>query len=62
MTRDGLMTVGNTLIEACFAWPCHSRGVEIGVSSILDHVGYGNSVNIVYRPRSSFANALLDYH
>lgn len=30
MPRDGLMSVGNTLIEACFAWKCRSREIELG--------------------------------
>jgi glycine amidinotransferase len=60
MPRDGLMSVGNTLIEACFAWPCRSREVEIAFSSILDSLSQDHRVRVVRRPESSFANTLLD--
>ncbi|KAI1501217.1 Amidinotransferase family protein [Biscogniauxia marginata] len=60
MPRDGLMSVGNTLIEACFAWPCRSNEIEIGFTPILQQLGLDRRVNIVRRPKSSFANTLLD--
>lgn len=60
MARDGLMSVGNTLIEACFAWPCRAGEIEVGFSSILDRLSLDQKVDIVRRPKSSFANTLLD--
>ena len=60
MPRDGLMSIGNTLIEACFAWPCRSSEIEIGFSSILDTVSQDPRVQVVRRPESSFANTLLN--
>ncbi|KAF5017664.1 hypothetical protein F66182_10379 [Fusarium sp. NRRL 66182] len=60
MPRDGLISVGNSLIEACFAWPCRSREIEIGFAPILDQLGLDRRVNMVRRPESSFANTLLD--
>lgn len=36
MPRDGLMTVGDTVIEACFAWQCRKHEIELAFSSILD--------------------------
>ena len=60
MSRDGLMSVGNTLIEACFAWPCRSREIEIAFTPILDAVSQDRRVRVVRRPKSAFANNLLD--
>lgn len=60
MPRDGLMSVGNTLIEACFAWPCRSREIEIAYTSILNAVSKDTRVQVIRRPASSFADILLD--
>lgn len=60
MPRDGLMSVGSTLLEACFAWPSRSCEIEVGFSSILQQLALDNNVKIVRRPESSFANTLLD--
>lgn len=60
MPRDGLMSVGNTLIEACFAWPCRAEEIEIGFSSILDHLSKDPTVQIIRRPESGAANTLVD--
>lgn len=60
MPRDGLMSVGNTLIEACFAWPSRSREIEIGFTPILHQLALDPRVKIVRRPKDTFANTLLD--
>ncbi|KNG86764.1 hypothetical protein ANOM_005902 [Aspergillus nomiae NRRL 13137] len=60
MPRDGLMSVQNTLIEACFAWPCRNREIEIAFKPILDDLARDARVTIVRRPASSFAETLLD--
>lgn len=60
MPRDGLMSVGNTLIEACFAWSCRSREIEMAYSPILDMLSHDRRANIVRRPKSAFADNLLD--
>lgn len=60
MPRDGLMSVSNTLIEACFAWPSRAHEIEVGFTEILDQLGVDPRVKIVRRPESSFANTLLD--
>ncbi|KAK3939385.1 mitochondrial glycine amidinotransferase [Diplogelasinospora grovesii] len=43
MPRDCLMTVGNTLIEAPFAWKCRRHEVQLGYSDILDQLASGDS-------------------
>lgn len=61
MPRDGLISVGNTLIEACFAWPCRSGEIELAYGEILKELALEDSnARIVRRPKSSFADSLLD--
>ncbi|KJZ74744.1 hypothetical protein HIM_05861 [Hirsutella minnesotensis 3608] len=49
MPRDGLMTVGHTLIEAHFAWRCRRHEIELGFRDILDQLSGGNSRGQLYR-------------
>jgi glycine amidinotransferase len=60
MPRDGLMSVKNTLIEACFAWPCRDREIEIAYEPVLVELAKDSRVKIVRRPPYAFANTLLD--
>ncbi|PWY72945.1 hypothetical protein BO70DRAFT_341942 [Aspergillus heteromorphus CBS 117.55] len=60
MPRDGLMSVGNTLIEACFAWPCRAREIDLAYGSLLKELGRDPRVRVVRRPEESFAETLLD--
>ncbi|KAL4791185.1 lysine amidinotransferase [Aspergillus venezuelensis] len=59
MPRDGLLSVGNTLIEACFAWSCRSSEIEIGYASILHELAQDKRVTVVRRTPGSFADTLL---
>lgn len=58
MPRDGLISVGNTLVEACFAWKCRSREIELGFAPILDDLAQDPQVRIVRRPAHTFADTL----
>ena len=60
MPRDALMSVGSTLIEACFAWLCRSNEVEIAFTPILHQLALDRHVKIVRRPKDSFGETLLD--
>lgn len=61
MPRDGLISVGNTLIEACFAWSCRSREIELAYGAMLKELAIEDpSANIVRRPADSFANTVLN--
>ena len=60
MVRDGLMTVGNTIIEAPFAWPSRSREIEIAYGSILRSLGTDPRVSIVRRSAETFNETLFD--
>ena len=60
MPRDGLISVGKTLVEACFAWPCRSREIELAYGAILrDLATEDPSARIVRRPEETFADTLL---
>ncbi|KAI1814969.1 Amidinotransferase family protein [Poronia punctata] len=60
MPRDGLISVGNTLIEACFAWPCRSREIELAYDNILGELAIEDpNARIIRRPQETFADTLL---
>lgn len=50
MPRDGLMTVGDTVIEACFAWQYRKHEIELSFSPILDELA-AEGARIVRPPR-----------
>ena len=50
MPRDGLMTVGDTVIEACFAWQCRKHEIELSFSLILDKLA-AEGARIVRTPQ-----------
>lgn len=50
MARDGLMTVGDTVIEACFAWQCRKHEIELSFSHILDELA-AEGARIVRKPQ-----------
>ena len=61
MPRDGLISVGNALIEACFAWPCRSREIELAYGTILKDLAVEDPcARIVRRSGETFANTLLE--
>lgn len=59
MPRDGLMVVGSTIIEACFAWPCRDREISLAFEPILRVLGQDSGVRIV-RPSSQRLGAHVD--
>ncbi|KAL2847158.1 hypothetical protein BJY01DRAFT_246931 [Aspergillus pseudoustus] len=60
MPRDGLMSVHNTLIETCFAWPCRNQELEIAYDAILSELGRDSRVKVIRRPPHTLADTLLD--
>lgn len=50
MARDGLMTVGDTVIEACFAWRSRKHEIELAFSCILDELA-AQGARIVRAPQ-----------
>jgi glycine amidinotransferase len=51
MPRDGLMTIGNTLIEAPFAWRCRRNEIQLGYASILDELSTSGTARICRAPQ-----------
>ncbi|KAF9700538.1 hypothetical protein EKO04_001732 [Ascochyta lentis] len=49
MPRDGLITVGSTIIEAPFAWRCRRHEITLAYSEILSELGSGNSSATICR-------------
>jgi glycine amidinotransferase len=61
MPRDGLMTVGSTIIEAPFAWRCRRREIQLAYSSILDELSKRcDSLTICRAPTILDHDALYD--
>lgn len=60
MPRDGLMSVQNTLIEACFSWDCRSQEIEVAFSGILDELAEDSRVSVVRCPAGPFSASLFD--
>ena len=60
MPRDGLMTVGNTIIEACFAWECRHREIELAFGGILRELEKDPAVRVVRAPRVERPDALYE--
>jgi glycine amidinotransferase len=50
MVRDGLMVVGNTIIEAAFSWPCRRREVELLHGPMLQEFAEKGTYHIVRAP------------
>jgi glycine amidinotransferase len=47
MPRDGLLVVGNTVIESCFAWDCRQDEVMLGLGDLLTRLGTNPALNVV---------------
>ena len=60
MPRDGLMVIGNTVIEACFAWPSRNREISLAFGSILKELSQDSRVRIVRRPSTAWARTLIE--
>ena len=51
MPRDGLMTVGNTIIEAPFAWQCRRFEIELAYGRLLAKLSSNVNSRIVRAPK-----------
>ena len=47
MPRDGLMTVGQSIIESPFAWKCRRHEIELAYTEILGELAKDSSVSVV---------------
>lgn len=60
MPRDSLMTVGNTVIEAPFAWRCRQNEVELAYSGILSILANDGVSRVVRSPKVMGQDTLYD--
>jgi len=60
MPRDGLLTVGNTIIEAPFAWECRHKEISLAYSDILDELEKDSSVKVIRAPKVAHPDALYE--
>ena len=60
MPRDGLLTVGNTILESLFAWNCRSTEVETAYGGILGSIAKDSAVRVIRRPPESLVDTLGD--
>ncbi|KAI4118476.1 MAG: hypothetical protein LQ338_007401, partial [Usnochroma carphineum] len=62
MPRDGLLTVGNHVIEACFAWQCRRKEVELAFGDILSELEKDSNVVLVRAPKPPQPDTLYNDH
>ncbi len=60
MARDGLLTVGNTVIESCYAWDCRRKEIDLAFTNILDDLEMDLSVKAVRAPRTLLPDTIYD--
>ncbi|KAF2478414.1 uncharacterized protein BDR25DRAFT_365697 [Lindgomyces ingoldianus] len=60
MPRDGLLVVGNTIIESCFAWKCRVDEVANSLGNLLSKLGANPSVKVVRAPRPPSPDTLYN--
>ena len=60
MPRDGLIVVGSTIIEACFAWRSRSREIELAFGSLLQDLGEDKRVAVVRAPKNPYPDTIYD--
>jgi glycine amidinotransferase len=60
MPRDGLLTVGNHIIEACFAWACRRSEISLSYEGILSELAKDPSVKVIRAPQPPTPDTLYD--
>ena len=60
MARDGLITVGNTIIEAPFSWECRKREIELAYSGVLSELERNGPVTIIRAPKLVGTDTIYD--
>jgi glycine amidinotransferase len=61
MPRDGLMTVGNTIIEAPFAWRCRRHEIQLAYSGVLNELSkHSDAVTVCWAPAILGHDTLYD--
>lgn len=60
MPRDGMLTVGNHIIEAPFAWSCRSQEIQLAFSKILDTLAADPTVRVIRAPERPVPDTIYD--
>lgn len=60
MPRDGLITVGNTIIEAPFSWGSRKREIDLAYSGILAELASDGHLTIVRAPKIVGTDTIYD--
>jgi glycine amidinotransferase len=60
MVRDGLMVVGNTIIEAAFSWPCRRREIELMHGPMLEEFEKNGTYSVVRAPTPPAPDHIFD--
>ena len=60
MPRDGLLTVGNHIIESAFAWGCRRQEIELAYEVILQELGQDPSVRVIRAPKPPIPDTIYD--
>ena len=50
MPRDGLLTVGNHIIESAYAWGCRRQEISLAFEDILHEPALNSSVRVIRAP------------
>ena len=60
MPRDGLLTVGNSIIEACFSWGCRKHEIDLAFSETLHQLANDPSVSVIRAPKILDSDTIYD--
>lgn len=60
MPRDGLLVVGNTIIESCFAWHSRTDEVSLALGNLLSAFQSNPAVRVVRAPQLPVPDTLYD--
>jgi len=60
MPRDGLMTVGNYIIESAYAWGCRQGEIALAFEDILHELAQDPSVRVIRAPKPPDPDTLYD--
>lgn len=60
MPRDGLLSVGNHIIEAPFAWGCRSQEIRLAYNEVLTELERDPSVRVIRAPIPPWPDTLYE--
>ena len=60
MPRDGLIVVGDRIIEACFAWRCRQQEVDLAFKNLFHEIGNDSAVKVVRAPDKPIPDTIYD--